>query len=108
MWPGLAPLRIWCRHRPCVTRLRRRRPHRPSAHPCLHVISVGIHRWWTGLIDQLDDRLMVGGKVSSAIYHDPDARTRPGLSEWIYHLIWGWTKYRSVASYVMASAVPGN
>jgi len=33
-------------------------------------------------------------KVSSAIYHDPDARTDPGLSEWSYHLIWSWTKYR--------------
>jgi hypothetical protein len=53
--------------------------HQPTR---LHIISVGIHRWWTVLIDQLDDRLMVGGKVSSAIYHNPDARTRPGLSEW--------------------------
>jgi len=78
--------------------------HQPTR---LHVISVGIHRWWTVLIDQLDDRLMVGGKVSSAIYHYPDARTRPGLSERSYHLIWSWTKYRSVASDVMASAVPG-
>src|SRR5215471_10831193 len=45
--------------------------HQPTR---LHVISVGIHRWWTVLIDQLDTRLVVGGKVSSAIYHDPDAR----------------------------------
>src|SRR6516164_6747798 len=33
-------------------------------------------------------------KVSSAIYHDPDARTDPGLSEWSYHIIWSGTKYR--------------
>jgi hypothetical protein len=38
----------------------------------------------------------------------PDARTHPGLSEWSDHLIWSWTKYRSVASDVMPSAVPGN
>ena len=37
----------------------------------------------------------------------PDARTHPGLSEWSDHLIWSWTKYRSVASDVMPSAVPG-
>src|SRR5215472_7258039 len=38
----------------------------------------------------------------------PDARTHSGLSEWSDHLIWSWTKYRSVASDVMPSAVPGN
>jgi hypothetical protein len=45
-----------------------------------------------------------GGVWREADFFLPDARTHPGLSEWSYHLIWSWTKYRSVASDVMASA----
>src|SRR6516164_11189272 len=95
----------------CTLRTRRRRRLRNTRFPAAPPPYRG--RSFTGRIasaspdaPELNVRIRSsrGGVWREADFFLPDARTHPGLSEWSYHLIWSWTRYRSVASDVMASA----